>query len=230
MPLVGGLPLGSISGTTFTDQDGSGSLDAGDAPMAGVTLTLTPSRGDLEEITCTTGADGAFTLGQLHPDTYTLRVSFPDGLVLTRQTAFTLPLTPGRGEQSVSLAVAMGDRYENQLLGCVTPATVSGRLWLDENNDGRMGDGEKTPAGKQITVVDESTGLTFATLTTDETGTFVAEGLLPGEYTFSHALTENMLAAKTGDSTFQDDLTAIAQHVTVQASEIRDDLRAGVVV
>lgn len=43
-----------------------------------------------------------------------------------------------------------------------------------------MGDGEKTPAGKQITVVDESTGLTFATLTTDETGTFVAEGLLPG--------------------------------------------------
>lgn len=230
MPLVGGLTLGSISGTTFIDQDGSGSLDAGDAPMAGVTLTLTPSRGDLEEITCTTGADGAFTLGQLHPDTYTLRVSFPDGLVLTRQTAFTLPLTPGRGEQSVSLAVAMGDRYENQLLGCVTPATVSGRLWLDENNDGRMGDGEKTPAGKQITVVDESTGLTFATLTTDETGTFVAEGLLPGEYTFSHALTENMLAAKTGDSTFQDDLTAIAQHVTVQAGEIRDDLRAGVVV
>ena len=56
-------------------------------------------------------------------------MSFPGGLVLTRQTAFTLPLTPGRGEQSGSLAVAMGDRYENQLLGCVTPATVSGRLW-----------------------------------------------------------------------------------------------------
>lgn len=81
----------------------------------------------------------------------------------------------------------MGDRYENQLLGCVTPATVSGRLWLDENNDGRMGDGEKTPAGKQITVVDESTGLTFATLTTDETGTFVAEGLLRGVHLLPRA-------------------------------------------
>lgn len=230
MSLVGGVTLGNISGTAFTDHDGSGTLEAGDTPLAGVTLTLTPSRTDLEEISCTTGADGVFTLGQLHPDTYTLHVSFPDDLVLTRQTAFTLPLIPGRSEQSTSLTIAMGDRYENQQLGCVTPATISGRLWLDENNDGRMGDTEKTPAGKQITVVDESTGLTFATLTTDETGTFVAEGLLPGEYTFSHALNGTMLAAKSGDSTFQDDLSALVQRITVQEGETRNDLRAGVVV
>lgn len=43
-----------------------------------------------------------------------------------------------------------------------------------------MGDGEKTPAGKQITVVDESTGLTFATLTTVKRVPLMAEGLLPG--------------------------------------------------
>ncbi len=230
MPLVGGVTLGAVSGTAFADHDGNGLLDAGDSLLSGVTVTLTPSRSDLSEISCVTGMDGVFVLGQLHPDTYTLRVSFPEGMALTRQAAFTLPLTPGRSEQSVSLAVAMGDRYENQLLGCVIPATVSGRLWLDENNNGRMEDTEKTPAGKQILVMDDATGQAFATLSTDETGAFVATGLLPGTYTFSHALDDTMLAAKSGDSTFQDDFSAIVQHVTVQEGEVREDLLAGVVV
>ena len=230
MPLTGGVTLGIISGTAFTDHNGSGTLDAGDAPLSGVTLTLTPTRNDLEEITCTTGTDGVFTLPQLHPDTYTLRVAFPDGLVLTRQTGYTLPLTAGTDDQSVSLTVAMGDRYEHQLLGGVSPATVSGRLWLDENNNGRMEDAERTPAGKQILVVDESTGATFATLTTDDTGAFSVQGLLPGAYAFRFAMDDTMLSAKSGDSTFVDEGSALVQRVTVQEGETRDDLLAGVVV
>ena len=230
MPLVGGVILGEISGAVFTDANGSGTMETGDQLLAGVVFTLTPSRSDLEEISCTTGEDGAFTLAQIHPDRYTLQITFPQGLVLTRQTAFTLPLTPGQNQQTISLDMAMGQRYTYQLMGAVEPAAVSGRFWLDENNNGRMDDQEQTPAGRRILVTDEGTGEAVATLTTDSAGVFSATGLLPGDYVFSYAMDDTMLSAKSGDSTFLDEGSAIVQRITLQAGETRSDLCAGVVV
>ena len=230
MPLVGGVTLGRVNGVTFEDHDGSGTRDDGDALLAGAVLTLTPSRKDLQELTCTTGPDGSFAFEGLHPDTYTLSVTFPEGKVLTRASGFTLPLVPGENAQQVKLNLAMGERYEGQELGAVTPASVRGVLWLDENNDGRMDAGERTPKDEIITVVDENTGRIFATLKTDENGAFAVEGLVPGSYTFRYSLNSVTLAAPQGDSTFAQANGVLQQAVTVREGDSVDGLKAGIVM
>lgn len=205
MPLCGGLTLGEISGVAFRDHQGDGAMDGGDAPLAGVTLTLTPSRADLTEVTATTGADGVFCLSALHPDAYTLTVTFPDGMVMSRADAVALPVKAGENTVKVSLDIAMGDRMTEQRLGGVAPASMSGQAWLDENNDGVMDASERArAAGLTVTVVDQATGEEFSTLIADENGAFATDGLIPGLYTLRYTLDGATVAPKAGDSTFME--------------------------
>lgn len=230
LPLAGGVTLGSIRGVVFEDSDGDGARSAEESPLPGATLTLTPSRSDLEELTLTTEAAGTFAFLGLHPDTYTLQLTLPDGKVLTRRTGFTLPLTPGQSSQQISLPLSMGQQYDDQLLGAVAPASLQGQYWMDENNNGRMEEGERTPAGASIDVVDLATGELFATLTTDEHGSFAASGMAPGEYALRFALTEKVRAAKPGDSTFREEGELMQQTLTVRQGEHLQGLRLGVTV
>ncbi|MGN1019264.1 MAG: SdrD B-like domain-containing protein [Aristaeellaceae bacterium] len=201
-PLCGGLILGQVDGTAFADHDGSGLMDAGEATLSGVTLTLTPSRSDLEPVTVTTGSDGAFLLADLHPDTYTLTVSMPEGLVTSRVTGTTLPVSAGSAGQSVTLTVTMGDTWSGQLLGGAAPASLAGSLWLDVNNNGLWDDGDATPAGEQVEIIDQLTGEVFAVMTTDSQGSFGTDSLIPGSYALRFALDENTIAPLSGDSDF----------------------------
>ena len=93
------LTLGSVTGHAFEDHNGSGVMEEGEGLLAGLTLTLTPGRADLEPVTVTTGADGAFSLTGLRPDTYELYVACPDGRVLSRTALATLPVRAGEASQ-----------------------------------------------------------------------------------------------------------------------------------
>ena len=264
-PLCGGLTLGRITAVIFRDPEGAGALPAWAAtstaaaastaaagtpaalpPLPGLILTLTPSRADLAPLQVMSGAEGRVEIRGIHPDEWTLEVVCPEGTVLSRTDGMELPLKPGLARQQVSLLVAMGQRWENQPLGCAAPASLEGRLWLDENNNGRMEPGEGTPAGYQVSVTDEETGALYATLVTDGEGRFAAEGLIPGSYTVSFDLDENLTAPKAGDSTFllDENLTApktgdspvlpegnrlVMTGIRLQEGEVRNDLRLGVV-
>lgn len=73
----------SLAGTAYLDQNGSGAFDAGDLPIAGVTITLTGTTTDDQEVTRTlaTDANGNYTFENLAPGTYRLAQSQPDGMV-----------------------------------------------------------------------------------------------------------------------------------------------------
>lgn len=229
-PLAGGLTLGQISGQTFDDHDGSGSRTEGKAPLAGVTLTLTPNRSDLETISIVTGTDGEFMFDQLHPDTYRLTVAWPGNLAMSRVNELELPLAPGKQEQTVEVVVAMGDCYIGQKLGGVQPASLRGTAWLDENTDGRRSSDEAMAAGIQVKVVDEATGENYATLTTAADGSFEAEGLIPGSYRVVCGLTDDLVAAKAGDSTFVEESNQLVMRgVQLAEGENREDLLLGLV-
>ncbi|MGN0777964.1 MAG: SdrD B-like domain-containing protein [Aristaeellaceae bacterium] len=228
--LCGGLILGQVDGTAFADHDGSGTMEADEATLSGVTLTLTPSRADLTAVTATTGADGAFTLTGLHPDTYILTVTMPEGMVASRMDSTTLPLNAGAQTQQVSLPVAMGDSWTNQLLGGVVPASLSGRLWLDVNNNGLWDDGDTMPAGEKVEIIDQHSGETFAVMTTDGQGNFGTDSLIPGAYTLRFALDDNTIAPVSGDSHFtqQGDALVLAS-VQLQEGTAVEDIRLGIV-
>ena len=154
-PLCGALTLGEISGSAWQDSDGDGRRAEEEVPQAGLTVTLTPSRDDMEPMTVTTGEDGSFSLTGLRPDTWQLSVVCPEGKVLSRTEGVRLPLIPGENSQTVALEVPMGEVWRDQALGIVIPAALSGQAFLDENNNGLFDEGEATPAGLEVTVHDD---------------------------------------------------------------------------
>ena len=228
--LCGALTLGRISGIFFHDPDGSGTLEQGEGPMAGLRVTLTPGRTDLEAVEAVSGEDGSFELAGLHPDTYRLTVALPEGMTLARTPGVTLPLQAGLGVQETSLTLEMGQSWTDQQIGGVVPGILRGRAWLDENNDGRMDADEETPAGLAVKLLDESTGALFATLTTDENGAFEHTGMVPGSYAVSFETDENTDAPKEGDSTFRrEGGRLVMTGIAMTEGSLREDLRLGMV-
>ena len=228
-PACGALTLGRIEGIAYADHDGNGLME-NEEPLAGMILRLIPSRQELEEVTAETNDDGAFLLDELRPDTYRLEVVTPDGMVMSRTDSMKLPLTVGKAEQAVSLAVPMGKTWLNERIGAVYPSTLSGQVWLDENNNGLFDAGERTPAGYRLTVTDETDGSVYDTLVTDEEGKFFAAGMIPGNFTVSMALDEKTLAPKEGDSVFREaGGSLVLSGIQLQENEHREGLLMGVV-
>ena len=228
-PLCGALLLGRIDGTAWHDHDGDG-IQGSEEMLSGVTVSLVPSRNDLETITVVTDETGSFVLDQLHPDTYQLTVKCPDGYVLSRTDYLALPLKAGVREQTVPLEVQMGSEWVNQATGAVLPASISGRLWMDENNNGLFDEGERTPAGYTVYVIDEYTGKIFDAPVTDAEGCFSAAGMIPGNFTVSMNLDERTLAPKAGDSVLREENGALVlTGIRLQENEAREGLLLGIV-
>lgn len=204
-PLCGGLYLGAISGYAYRDSDGSGAMDGAEGALAGLTLTLTPARNDLTEITVVTGADGAFSLTELRPGSYTLTVTCPEGYVLSQLPDVTLPVVHGLNTQSGTLVIGMGDAWLEQALGCVKPSAYTGYAWLDENLNGLRDAEERPAAGETVMLIEQRGGSVAAELTTAEDGSFRAEGLAPGMYTIACQLAPGMAGSVYGDSTFTEE-------------------------
>ena len=80
----GFVPTGSIGDTVFNDTDGDGVQDPGEPGIPGVTITVTNGDGDVT--TVVTGPDGVYTIDDLPPGDYVVRVdptTLPPGVVIT---------------------------------------------------------------------------------------------------------------------------------------------------
>ena len=228
-PLCGALKLGRIEGTAYQDHDGNG-LKENEEALDGLTLKLIPSRADLQAVAVVTDGSGKFLLDGLHPDTYQLQVTCPEGHVLSRTDYMNLPLKAGEAEQTVTLDVPMGAEWLNQEAGAVLPAAIRGQIWMDENNNGLFDEGERTPAGYTVYILDETTGSVFDTPVTDGEGCFSAAGMIPGSFTVSMPLDERTIAPKPGDSVFSEaDGALTLTGIRLQENENREGLLMGVV-
>lgn len=224
-PLCGGLKLASITGVAFADHNANGGQNDGEAPLAGVKLTLTPTRSDLSAVCVTTGADGAFAMTGLHPDTYTLAVEQPAGYVTSRVNG--LALAAGVSEQTIILNIGMGDTWNGLLLGGVQPASIRGRAWLDENFDGLYTEGEMVPAQATVEIIDQADSEIAAVADIQADGSFVADNLLPGSYTLQYG---PAIEGKAGDSTFAyENGMMVMRDVSLTEAGERNDLLLGVV-
>lgn len=229
-PVCGALTLGHIQGMAYHDSDGNGIFAAPEEKQAGVQLSLIPSRSELEPIHITTDEEGRFSFEQLRPDAYTLSVACPASMVLSRTDQISLPLNPGRNSQEIQLTVAMGDSWEDQHLGVVTPAALKGQIWFDENNNGLFDDWESRPEGYEVTVTDDLTGKTFDTLRTDAEGVFATGGLIPGSFSVSFLLNDSIVASVPGDSVFvEKDGRLTVEAITLSENEERGGLLMGII-
>lgn len=227
LPVAGAVTLGNFSGAVFEDLNANGQWDEGEKALAGAAVTLTPDRTGIEAAQAVTGADGAFDLEGLRPAGYTLTVALPEGYI------FSCPLEGlafgTLGEQSLVCAWQTLTDRTDKAIGAVKPGSISGVIWLDENEDGTRGEGELLMSGVSLELVDERGGTVVKRTASTDQG-FRFDNVRPGTYTVRLTLPDQSSPAADSASTFvANGLRMTQTGVTVEAGEDVDGLTTGLV-
>lgn len=227
LPVAGAVTLGNFSGAVFEDLNANGQWDEGEKALAGAAVTLTPDRTGIEAAQAVTGADGAFDLEGLRPAGYTLTVSLPEGYI------FSCPLEGlafgTLGEQSLVCAWQTLTDRTDKAIGAVKPGSISGVIWLDENEDGTRGEGELLMSGVSLELVDERGGAVVKRTASTDQG-FRFDNVRPGTYTVRLTLPDQSSPAADSASTFvANGLRMTQTGVIVEAGEDVDGLTTGLV-
>ncbi len=175
------IPPGSIAGTVFVDNDGDYNFDAGEQPLNGVTITLLDDTGKIVSTTQTDSL-GQYKFIGLKPGTYTVRETQPLGFLQGGQKAGS-----GGGNAAVqdvisAVALGAGAGLVDYNFFEIAPASISGSVFVDLDDDCLFDANERPIAGVTITLLD-SLGAVVATTQTDSQGRYSFMNLRPGQYT-----------------------------------------------
>lgn len=149
-----GLTLGAISGDVFVDRNDNGIRDLGEAGIADALVSLSgiDARGNIVELTTRTAADGTFAFDQLLGGTYQVRADRPAGLLVGRATAGA---TGGivQGDRVESIRLDPGSTTGGLGFGTLRPASLSGWVAFDRNQDDEFGAEDRPIAGVEVRLV-----------------------------------------------------------------------------
>ena len=192
----------TIAGRVWLDANDSGTLDGAEAGIAGVTVTLagTDLGGAAITRSTVTDATGAYAFANLTPGNYTVREpAQPAGTLNGRTVAGSsggMPTSPATVPSAVTgIALGVGQNVAGVDFGELAAAALSGRVYADNNDNGRVDSGEGGLAGVTIRLTgsDDLGAAVALTATTDAAGAYAFPGLRPGRY----ALTEPAQPAGT---------------------------------
>ncbi len=199
---------GSIGNLVFSDVNNNGVVDAGEAGIAGVTVTLLDSNGTAIT-TQTTDTNGNYLFTNLSPGTYTVRVTPPALFATSTGTnaSPTGPFEPGLSDttnnadhgtasgafiQATVTLAAPGSAANpdnasldnlRQDFGLYQPLQFGNTVWFDTNRNGVLEAGEPVAPGITVNLrANSGTGTILATVVTDSNGRYQFTNLLPGTY------------------------------------------------
>ena len=163
------LPI-TLSGTVFEDPNIDNQRQTGEPGIEGVQLTLLEYDGGgylATGMTATTDADGNYEFTGLAPGKYRVVETQPSGYLSVGATAGTVDgSTRGAVETVDILSEITLDGGEDSLhndFAEVTPASISGHVYHDADNDGVMDTGETGIENALVTLYAGSTGVTATT-------------------------------------------------------------------
>ena len=175
-----------LSGVVYLDANNNGIVDAGESGVGNVTVTLTGTddNGDPISLSTTTTPNGAYSFTNLRPGSYTLTETTPSGDFTGKATAGTEGATPGAGTLS-GITLAEGVNGANNLFGVLPPATLSGFVYNDANDNGVREADETGVPGVNVTLngTDDLGNPVNLSVTTGVDGSYSFPNLRPGGYT-----------------------------------------------
>ncbi len=175
-----------IGDLVFEDQNGDGVQDAGDTPLAGVTVKLLDGSGNVVQTT-TTAPDGSYLFSGVRPGTYQVEFVKPPGFT------FTTKDVPGNDARDSDADLVTGKTPLKTYIsgdvdleidaGLWRPVTIGDKAWLDINGNGiQDGGAEVGLAGVTVRLYDATTGALLGTQVTDASGNYLFTGLKPGSF------------------------------------------------
>ncbi|MBK7434709.1 MAG: carboxypeptidase regulatory-like domain-containing protein [Chitinophagaceae bacterium] len=191
--LTGSAPA-SLGDRVWKDDNANGIQDAGEVGVAGVTLTLYNSTGQVVGTT-TTDAFGIYKFSNLTAGSYTVRVTPPANYVISPKTqgadlnldsdfdpvtSLTGSVTLTSGQNRTDIDAGLNFRQN-------ITASVGDRVWLDLNADGIQDAGEPGVSNNLVTLFD-NTGAAVRSTYTDINGFYLFTDVAPGTYTVGVSL------------------------------------------
>ncbi len=188
IPPVSSVCLNEIGNYVWHDVNENGIQDAGELPVAGVTVTLFNASG--APIASTkTDAYGHYMFTDLPDGSYSVGFTKPANYVFTQQ------VTPGDNANDANsdadpltgrttlFALAGGESDTTADAGIYIPkpvtASLGDRVWRDDNKNGIQDAGEVGVAGVTVTLYNAA-GAVVATTVTDANGNYKFNDLTPG--------------------------------------------------
>jgi uncharacterized repeat protein (TIGR01451 family) len=184
----GKLKASSLAGTVYYDANDNGTFDSGDQGLAGVTLRLTgtTASGTAINLNTATDANGNYSFPTLQQGTYTVTEVPPSGYLDGTITPGSVSGTVGT-HQIGSIALPPNTDATNYNFGEIKPASLSGFVYLDANDDGVMDPGDSGIPHVTLTLsgTDDHGNAVSATTTSGTGGAYQFAGLRPGNYTIT---------------------------------------------
>lgn len=178
----GELRPASISGQVYADDNNNGQIEAGEMLLSGVTVELLNANGTPTGITTVTAADGSYHFDNLAPGTYGVREFQPSGFLDGKDTAGTAGgVADSPADRITGAVLAAGQHGEHYNFGEIKPASIAGKVYADNNNNGQIDAGEMLLGGVKVELLD-SNGSVIGTTTTAADGSYHFDGLMPGTY------------------------------------------------
>jgi len=183
------VPLVTVSGAVYEDQNGNGVKDAGEPGISGVMVHLTGTSvvdGTITPRGALTDTNGAYSFANVTPGTYAIKEDQPAGYVDGKEQNGTPAATAVTNDRfgGITLtgtsATASGFNF-----GEVKGASIAGFVYDDVNDDGTMAaTGEAGIAGVkiQLTGTNDLGQAINRTTTTGSDGSYSFTGLRPGTY------------------------------------------------
>jgi len=191
------LPV-SLSGHVYEDLNDNGRRDAGEAGIAGVTLTLLDAAGQPTGTTAVTDSGGFYRFDGLEPNmTYGVGEVQPGGYFDGRDRAGSAGgAAENPGDRITGALLSVGVHGEDYDFGELPPASISGLVHGELNGDCIPDPGEPLLGGVTIHLLDASSNRVAST-TTDSSGRYVFTDLRPGVYGVHEVQPEGYLQGKT---------------------------------
>jgi uncharacterized protein (DUF2141 family) len=166
---IGLLQFGSLSGRVFQDINGDAKFDGNDLGLSGVTVQLLNSSTKAILTSQTTDKAGNYSFGNLKPGSYAIGEVIPPGWIQTTTLGSYIAIVGGTNASAADI-------------GLFQLGSISGQVFVDLQDSGRLATGDTGLAGVQVQLLNNSSGRLLATATTSSNGNFTFGNLATGTY------------------------------------------------
>ncbi|HZN34324.1 MAG TPA: SdrD B-like domain-containing protein [Pirellulaceae bacterium] len=213
-----------VGGFVYHDANNNGVKDASETAIGGATVVLLDA-GGTQVATTTTDSSGFYKFANLAAGTYSIREVQPSGWLDGQDAAGTIAgqivgSAENPGDRINGVALLWGDSGVNYNFGELLPGSLSGRVWVDPNENDVFDAGDSPLAGVTIQLVNQS-GQAVGTTTTDAQGQYEFTDLAPGVYAVRELQPGGYLQGgqRAGSGGGNDSATDLISQITVGSGD-----------